>query len=69
MGGHEQQFIQQAFDANWVVPLGINVDGIEKDLETFLNHQGLAGQVRNNTTLAGFGVGYSWGGVELKKKK
>lgn len=36
MGGKEQQFIQEAFDTNWVVPLGPNVDGFEKDLETYL---------------------------------
>jgi len=36
MGGQEQQFIQEAFDTNWVVPLGPNVDGFEKDLEGYL---------------------------------
>jgi len=36
MGGQEQRFIQEAFDTNWVVPLGPNVDGFEKDLERFL---------------------------------
>ncbi len=38
MGGKEQQFIQEAFDTNWVVPLGPNVDGFEKDLETYLKY-------------------------------
>lgn len=36
MGGMEQKFIQSAFDTNWVVPLGPNVDGFEKDLEEFI---------------------------------
>ena len=36
MGGREQDFIQEAFDTNWVVPLGPNVDGFEKDLSTYL---------------------------------
>jgi len=36
MGGQEQRFIQDAFDTNWVVPLGPNVDGFEKDLENYL---------------------------------
>lgn len=36
MGGKEQDFIQEAFDTNWVVPLGPNVDGFEKDLQKFL---------------------------------
>ena len=36
MGGKEQAFIQEAFDTNWVVPLGPNVNGFEKDLEEFV---------------------------------
>ena len=36
MGGHEQDFIKEAFDTNWVVPLGPNVNGFEKDLENYL---------------------------------
>ena len=35
MSGKEQAFIQEAFDTNWVVPLGPNVNGFEKDLEEF----------------------------------
>ena len=34
--GLEQKFIQEAFDTNWVVPLGPNVNGFEKDLEDFV---------------------------------
>lgn len=37
MGGNELKYIHEAFDANWVAPLGPNVDGFEKDLEAFLN--------------------------------
>lgn len=36
MGGGEQKYIQQAFDTNWVVPLGPNVDAFEEDLQRFL---------------------------------
>ena len=36
MSGHEQKYIKEAFDTNWVVPLGPNVDGFEHDLEKFL---------------------------------
>ena len=32
----EQKYIQEAFDTNWVVPLGPNVNGFEKDLEEFV---------------------------------
>lgn len=38
MGGKEQDFIKEAFDTNWVVPLGPNVDGFERDLEHFLGN-------------------------------
>lgn len=38
MSGHEMPFIQEAFDGEWVVPLGPNVIGFEKDLEKFLGH-------------------------------
>ena len=36
MSGEEQKFIQEAFDTNWVVPLGPNVDAFEKSLEDYL---------------------------------
>ena len=34
--GLEQQYVKEAFDTNWVVPLGPNVNGFEKDLEAFV---------------------------------
>lgn len=36
MGGGEQKYVQEAFDTNWVAPLGPNVNGFEKDLEKYL---------------------------------
>ena len=36
MSGNESKFVQEAFDTNWVVPLGPNVNGFEKDLEEFV---------------------------------
>ena len=36
MSGAEQAFIQEAFDTNWVVPLGPNVNGFEEDLKNFV---------------------------------
>ena len=35
--GLEQKYIKEAFDTNWVVPLGPNVNGFEKDLERFVS--------------------------------
>lgn len=34
--GWEQKYIKEAFDTNWVVPLGPNVNGFEHDLEEFV---------------------------------
>lgn len=36
MSGEEQKFIKEAFDTNWVVPLGPNVNGFEDDLKKFV---------------------------------
>lgn len=40
MGGGEQKYVQEAFDTNWIAPLGPNVSGFEQDLEKYLggNH-------------------------------
>lgn len=37
MGGNEQNYVKEAFDTNWVAPLGPNVTGFEQDLEKFLS--------------------------------
>lgn len=39
MGGQEQSYIKQAFDTNWVVPLGPNVDGFESDLQGYIGEK------------------------------
>lgn len=36
MGGREQDFIKEAFDTNWVAPLGANVDGFERSLADYI---------------------------------
>lgn len=46
MSGKEMDFITEAFNGNWVVPLGPNVNGFEKDLENFVN------QVKTNVKVA-----------------
>ena len=69
MSGREQEFIREAFEQNWVVPLGPNVDGFEKDLEAFVNNRGgaeplgkkvvalSAGTAAVHLALVGCGVG------------
>lgn len=39
MGGEELKYINQAFETNWIAPLGPNVNGFERDLESFLNQK------------------------------
>ena len=36
--GYEQKYVKEAFDTNWVVPMGPNVNQFEKDLADFVNH-------------------------------
>lgn len=55
MSGKEQDFIKEAFDTNWVVPMGPNVNGFEKDLEDFVNKR------EGKTTLEKKVVGLSAG--------
>jgi len=38
MGGSEQKYIQEAFDGNWIAPLGPNVTGFEESLEKYLGN-------------------------------
>lgn len=35
--GAEQRYVKEAFDTNWVVPMGPNVNAFENDLEAFVN--------------------------------
>ena len=35
MGPHEQLFVQEAFETNWIAPLGPHVNGFEADIQTF----------------------------------
>lgn len=39
MGGSEQKYVKEAFDTNWVAPLGPNVNGFESDLEQYLGQE------------------------------
>ena len=36
MSGREREFVIEAFDTNWIAPLGPNVDGFEEDIATYL---------------------------------
>ena len=47
--GMEQKYVKEAFDTNWVVPLGPNVNGFEKDLEEFVNQNGKIERLKNRS--------------------
>ena len=49
MGGTEQDYIKDAFEANWVAPLGPNVNGLENDLESYLGNQAYIGALSSGT--------------------
>ncbi len=40
MYGDEQEYIKEAFDTNWVAPLGANVNGLEKSMSDYLGIRG-----------------------------
>ncbi|GAJ57234.1 aminotransferase [Geobacillus thermoleovorans B23] len=42
MSGNEQTYIQEAFETNWIAPLGPNVDAFEKELAAYVGAKGAA---------------------------
>ena len=56
MGGTEQKFVQEAFDANWVAPLGPNVNGFEADLQTYLAQKVYVGALSSGTAALHLGL-------------
>lgn len=56
MGGKEQQFVKEAFDANWVAPLGPNVNGLEQDLEHYLGEEVAVGALSSGTAAIHLGL-------------
>ena len=61
--GREQEFVKEAFDTNWVVPLGPNVNGFEDDLKSFVGGKSevvalSAGTAAVHLALIACGVGF-----------
>jgi dTDP-4-amino-4,6-dideoxygalactose transaminase len=56
MGGNEQKFVQEAFDTNWVAPLGPNVNGFETDLESYLGEKCFVGALSSGTAAIHLGL-------------
>ena len=56
MGGNELKYINEAFDANWVAPLGPNVDGFEADLEAYIGNGVSVGALSSGTAALHLGL-------------
>lgn len=56
MGGTEQKYVQEAFDTNWVAPLGPNVNNFELDLEKYLNQNVFVGALSSGTAALHLGL-------------
>lgn len=49
MGGSELKYVHEAFDTNWIVPMGANIDGFENDLENYINNNSKIACVSSGT--------------------
>ena len=56
MSGREMDYIKEAFDTNWVVPMGPNVNGFEKDLAEYVNRR-KDGQAPLHKSVVGLSAG------------
>lgn len=56
MGGTEQNFINQAFEENWVAPLGPNVYGLESDIENYLGQNKYVSVLSSGTAAIHLGL-------------
>jgi len=56
MGGTELNYIHEAFDCNWVAPLGANVDGFEQDLENYLANNSKVAVLNSGTAALHLGL-------------
>jgi len=56
MGGTEQKYVNEAFEANWVAPLGPNVNNFEIDLEKYLNQDVFVGALSSGTAALHLGL-------------
>ena len=56
MGGNEEKFVKEAFDTNWVAPLGPNVNGFENDLEKYLGNSSHVSALSSGTAAIHLGL-------------
>jgi dTDP-4-amino-4,6-dideoxygalactose transaminase len=56
MGGSEEKYVKEAFDTNWVAPVGPNINGFENDLEKYLGQQSYVSAVNTGTAAIHLGL-------------
>ncbi|OYQ32122.1 pyridoxal phosphate-dependent aminotransferase [Flavobacterium cyanobacteriorum] len=56
MGGNEQKYVREAFDTNWVAPLGPNVTGFEQDIENYIGEGAFVGALSSGTAAIHLGL-------------
>lgn len=56
MGGTEQNYVNEAFETNWVAPLGPNVTGFEEDLEKYIKENSFVGALSSGTAALHLGL-------------
>ncbi len=49
MSGHELDYIQHAFETNWIAPFGLNINGFENDIGTYLGDNSLVTVLSSGT--------------------
>lgn len=56
MGGNERNYVNRAFDENWIAPLGPNVNGFEKDLNNYIGEGKEAAVLSSGTAAIHLGL-------------
>ncbi len=56
MGGTEQKYVKEAFDTNWIAPLGPNVNGFEEDLSAYIGSETFAACLSSGTAAIHLGL-------------
>lgn len=56
MGGNEQKYINEAFESNWIAPLGPNVNGFEKDITDYLGQDSQVAALSSGTAAIHLGL-------------
>ncbi len=56
MGGAEERYVKEAFDTNWIAPLGPNVNGFENDISTYLGNNNYVAALISGTAALHIGL-------------